>query len=47
MAEGLASMATYGNGDGNTIKHYYVGPLDKLKGKKMANKKCKKKPGKK
>ena len=36
MGEGLAAHLTnmYGNGDGNTVKHYYAGQKSKSKTKK-------------
>ena len=43
MEQGLAVSMTYGNGEGNTIQHYYAGKRkNKKKGSKMG---CKKKPG--
>ena len=45
MAEGLAASMVYGNGSGNTVKHYYDDGKSKTKGSTMACKKTK--PGKK
>ena len=41
MGEGLAAHVTnmYGNGDGNTVKHYYEQGSNKSKAKKKEGKK--------
>ena len=46
---GLAETMTYGNGEGNTVTHYYAGDQSKIrkKDKKMACKKGSKPPKKK